>query len=495
MRAWWIASVVCVVGCGSSSNNGTAPDGGVIDPGDSSAPPPNTSALGNGFAHGINTGYLPPFTDSQTSELSANAGIDSVRIKLPEGFFVQWGYDILVPTMQARASYGMGNYTSWLCAPTQAHSTAPANGNLEYYIPSNLYEPIFDSSGGVNANNYWASYVAQTLTTYQSTIKIYSIWNEPDWVSDYSVVAGWSTNPPQAADLPRFNGSIFDYARMLRIAKTVAATISPDIRIATGGLGYPQFLDALARYSDNPNGGAITSEYPSAGIEYVDVLDLHYYPLYTPGNSDAAVAGLISLRDQFAQVLTSKNLPARPVVFTETGAPHVAIAPNPGGDAYARNYFLKTMLRAQAAGIFSVQWFDLSDGADTSSDPYQSMGLYSNLSSATTIPAATLTNTGVASTTLGALTKGLVYDDAATKAITTPSNVTAVVLDSGSGTKRTLAVWATATDANEDGSATFTLPFAANEMDWDFSKTQTKVAHAANDSVALASDPRFFVEP
>jgi hypothetical protein len=495
MRVRAALFVLGTVACGSSGNNPANDAGGVIDPGDSSAPPPNTSALGGAFAHGLNTGYWPPFTDVQTSQLGANAGSDSVRVKLPEGFFVQWGYDILVPTMKTRATYGMGNYTSWLCAPTQDHSTAPSNGNLEYYIPNNLYEPIFDGSGNVNANNYFASYVQQTISTYAPYIKVYSIWNEPDWVGDYNVVATWKTSPPAAKDLPRFNGSIFDYARMLRIAKTVAAKISPDVRIATGGLGYPEFLDALTRYSDDPNGGGISGDYPKAGIEYVDVLDLHYYPLYTPGNSDAATAGLLAHRDAFAKVLSDHSLPARPVVYTETGAPHVKVGSNPGGPDYARNYYVKSMVRAQAAGISGLQWFVLSDGASTSSDPYQSMGLYSNLSTAQTIPAATLTDTGVASTTLGTLTKNLAYDDAATKAVNAPANVTAVVLDSGNGSKRTLVAWATSTTADEDGSASLSLPFAANEMMWDFSKTQAKSAHAANDTVQLASDPRFFVEP
>lgn len=490
VRGLFALFATALVACGGGpSGSDSDPDSGSV------TPPPNTSALGGAFAHGLNTGYWPPFTDVQTSQLGANAGSDSVRVKLPEGFLEQWGYDILVPTMKARATQGMGNYASWLCAPTQEHSTAPSNGDLEYYIPKNLYEPIFDGSGNVNANNYFAAYVSKTITTYAPYIQVYSVWNEPDWVSDWNVVAGWKTSAPTAAQLPRFNGSIFDYARMLRIAKTVAAKISPDVRIATGGLGYPEFLDALTRYSDDPNGGAISSDYPKAAIEYVDVLDLHYYPVFTAGNSDAATAGLLAHRDSFAKVLSDHALPSRPVVYTETGAPHVQVGTNPGGGAYARNYYVKAMVRAQAAGISGLQWFLLSDGADTSSDPFQSMGLYSNLSSAKTVDAATLTDTGVASTTLGTLTKNLVYDDAETKAASATGNVIAVVLDAGSGTKRTLVAWATSTTANEDGgAATLTLPFAANDLAWDFSKTSAKTPRAKGDAVQLGSDPRFFVE-
>lgn len=490
---------VVAAACGSSSSgNGANGDGGSGSGGGSDGPTtsadggtigPNTSALFTGFSHGINTGYWPPFTDDQTSQLSSMSGSDAVRVKLPEGFLVQWGYDILVPTMQTRATYGMSNHMSWLCAPTQAHSTAPANGNLEYYIPSNLNEPIFDTSGNVNANNYWASYVSQTITTYAPYIKVFSVWNEPDWVSDYSITQKWPATPPSIADLPRFNGSIFDYARMLRIAKVVAAKISPDVRIATGGLGYPTFLAALAKYSDNPNGGAITADYPAAGIDYVDVLDLHYYPLYTPGNSDAALAGLIAHRDSMTKVLSDAGLPTRPVVYTETGAPHVQIGTLPGGDDYAKNYYMKVMVAGQAAGISAIHWFDLSDGADTSSDSYQSMGLYSNLSSAQTVAAGTKTETGVAATTLETLTKGMTYS--ASNQVTAPAGVTAVTL---TGTKRVLIAWATTSAATETGSASISVPFAANEMMWDFSTTNTSTPVTSGQSVSLGSDPRLFVE-
>jgi len=493
--AWCFALVAIVsAACGSSSGgsgSGGSGNGGSDNPGgDGGLGGPNTSSLGAGFSHGINTGYNPPFTDVDTSHLADLAGSDAVRVKLPESFLVQWGYPIAVPTMQARAADGMSNHASWLCGPTQAHSTAPSGGNLEYYIPSNLYEPIFDASGNVNAQNYWATYAFQAITTYAPYIKVFSVWNEPDWVSDYSITQKWPAAAPAAADLPRLNGSIFDYARMLRIAKTVAAKVSPDIRISTGGLGYPSFLAALAKYTDNPNGGAVSPDYPAAGISYVDVLDLHYYPLYTPGNSDAAANGLIAHRDSFAKVLSDAGLPARPVIYTETGAPHVKVGTNPGSPEYARDYYLKAMLEAQAAEISAVHWFILSDGSDTSSDPYQSMGLYSNLSSAQTQSAAIKTDTGVASTTLGTLTKGLTYDRA--KQISAPSGVAAVTLSNG--TKRTVVAWATSSTANEDGAGSLTLPFAATEMMWDFSKTNASTPHASGDSVALGSDPRFFVE-
>ena len=488
---------------GSNGTNGTNGDGGSNANGgdggsggnNGTAPPPNTSSLGTVFAHGINCGYWPNFTDPQTSNLSAMAGSDSLRVSLPEAFLVQWGYGIATDSMKARDTYGMGLYDALLETPTTDHSTAPSGGDADFYIPKNLYEPIFDTTGAVNANNYFAAYVYQTMQTYGQWIKVYSVWNEPDWVSDYNIALGWSTKAPQVSDLPRFNGSIFDYARMLRIAKTVAAKVSPDIRVATGGLGYPTFLDALSRYTDNPTDGTVTADYPSTGITYADVLDLHYYPLYTPGNSDAAVNGLIAHRDSFNAVLTAAKLPLRPVIYTETGAPHIQVGTNPGSPEYARNYYAKAMVKAQAAGISAVHWFLLSDSTASATDPYGSMGLYTNLSSVNTVAAATKTDTGVASTTLGTLLKGKVYDATSTAALPATPNVTGAVFQDATTHKRTLVAWATSTTANEDGSASYALPFAANEIHWDYATTQTTVNHASGASVTLASDPRYFVEP
>lgn len=100
-------------------------------------------------------------------------------------------------------------------------------------------------------------------------------------MSDWHVVDGWKTAPPSKADLPRFNGSIFDYVRMLRIAKEGATKADPEAMIATGGIGYPPFLDAILRYTDDPEGGAVTTAYPSTGAAYVDVVDFHFYRIFS----------------------------------------------------------------------------------------------------------------------------------------------------------------------------------------------------------------------
>jgi hypothetical protein len=51
---------------------------------------------------------------------------------------------------------------------------------------------------------------------------------------------------------------------------------------------------------DNPANAVSSSACPSMGGAYFDVLNFHYYPLYTPGNSDAAADGMFTLKSQFA---------------------------------------------------------------------------------------------------------------------------------------------------------------------------------------------------
>lgn len=124
---------------------------------------------------------------------------------------------------------------AFLTSPTRSHSTAPASAaewELGDYLPKNLHDPILLDDGSINPDNYWASYVYKTVKTYKDFIKIWEIWNEPDWVSDWHATEVCKQRAPVAAELPRFNGNIYDYVRMLRVSKVAAVsttdTPSPD---------------------------------------------------------------------------------------------------------------------------------------------------------------------------------------------------------------------------------------------------------------------------
>jgi hypothetical protein len=480
-------------GPGDASPTG---DGGGVDSG--------SGALGGLFRHGINMGDPNPnFTDNDDGLLSAQAGADSNRLKLPEYFLAQWGATVRTAAAASYFTNGMSNLYCFIIGPTQAHSTAPAgssNTALEQYIPANLYEPIWNSDGTVNPNNYWAAYVSLVVTTYKPWVHNWEVWNEPDWVSDSSLPATWATQPPTAANLPRFNGSIFDYIRMLRITSAVAKKIDPTAQIATGGLGYPTFLAAILRYTDNPTDGSVTSDYPSKGGAYFDVMNFHYYPVFAPGNSDQGVAGFLSLKSQFAAALSAAGIPGKTWNATETGAPRFAVGGAPGGDDYAKNYVMKVMLEGQLNGMVGIDWFDLSDSAapDASTSSFDYMGLYLDIASLAATTDAVRNDTGWAYTTLGKVLKGAKVDTAGTAALALPATVGGGAFVTAAG-KKAYALWAIAS-SGESATASYDLaaPNGVTAYAWDYAKTaavQSLPATAGKVTLALTSSVQIFVAP
>lgn len=461
-----------------------------------------SSSLGGPFQYGMNFGYVPGFTDPEMAQLARDTGANGARISFPESFFAEWGYSIELADNQAYQSIGIRNNVAFLTSPTREHSTAPANvpdWEVPYYIPSNLYEPIFAGDGSVNPSNHWAKYVEQTMSTYKDHVQIYSVWNEPDWVSDWQVTLDWDTTAPDKGDLPRFNGSIHDYVRMLRITHEVAQKIDPSIKVAVGGLGYPSFLGAILRYTDNPDGGAVTADYPSTGAAYFDVLDMHYYPIFGPGSSDVGAEGLVESKDKFQKVLDDADAGPRPFIVTENGAPRVSVGGAPGGVDYARNYLIKSMVLAQGAGIAGVHWFILSDGADQATSSFGSMGCYEDLAGKT--PAtAKRTPTGEAYRTLGALLEDAKFDPDSTIALGLPDGaaVRGVAFVTKEG-KHATVLWARAAGNDEAASGSYDLAASGPvaRFDWDAASkgmaSTTLTPAGGKVSLTLDATPVFIV--
>jgi hypothetical protein len=406
----------------------------------------NAAELGDAFRFGINGGHRnADWGDDVQAELEARAGCNSQRISLPERHLNTWGYDIEVNDMKAYASSGMSLQVAFLTEPIREHSTAPDTAEdweLAYYTPKGLYAPVTLEDGGINPDNYWAKYVFDTVSMYKEWIKVWEIWNEPDYVSDWNATLTWRESPPTKEQLVRFNGSIFEYIRMLRVSREAARLADKDALIATGGIGYETFLNALLRYTDNPDDGSVTDEYPTTGGAYFDVLSFHHYPIYTSGNADDAVKGYL---DHFA-ALTAELDAAGKVVRgfenTETGAPHLAVGDYPGGDAYARQYLMKVMISAQQVGIDGIDWFVLSDGAAAgeSDDPYSYMGLYEDVVNLSTIDEAAKTDAGLAYSTLGMLLNGATMDADRTAALPLSDSIKGAVYQTRDG-KSATALW------------------------------------------------------
>jgi hypothetical protein len=463
------------------------------------------ASAGGHFRHGVNYGYTPGITDEQSAILARRAGANSARISLPERHLDMWGYDIEKADNESYVKNGITNSVCFLSGPTAAHSSAPQgtpDWELDHYIPRNLHEPIFLGDGSVNPENYWANYVFQTVSAYKPWIKVWSVWNEPDWVADWQFTQTWGTEPPTKEQLVRFNGSIYDYVRMLRITHEVAKKADPEAKVAVGGLGYPTFLAAVLRYSDDPAGGAVNADHPEKGGAYFDVIDMHYYPIFSPGNSDQGVDGLIALKKEFQAVLDAAGASPKAWVITETGAPRIAKAGSNGGPEYARNYLLKAMTAAQREGVMGIDWFILSDGKDPSAGPFDSMGLYQNLEGIPSVDQAVLTDTGHAYATLGTLLDDARYDAASTEALMLPAGVdgAAFRVSEGPAAKRAFVLWARKTGGGEDATATYDLAASGKVRVHAWDSVKNGGAGAAQESaggkvtLSLGSTPLIVIE-
>ncbi len=489
---------------GSSPTEGTGPlddttgETGATDTGDDTGG--GTSELGGPFLRGVNFGYRNTnWGDADMSWLAGRAGSTSARLSLAETHLDKWGYDIELGDVQTYKVDGMDHHIAFLIAPIAAHSTAPPgtpDWELAHFIPLNLYEPAV-VDGVVNPNNYWASYVFKTVDTYKGNIDTWEIWNEPDWVADYNVTLDWDSTAPTAAELVRFGGSIHDYVRMLRVSAEAAKLADPDAKIALGGIGYPSFLGALLRYTDEPVSGAVTPEYPATGAAYFDVLNYHYYPLWTPGSSDAAVEGFIGLRDEYSAKMKAAGATPRPFSVTEVGAPRSSYNGQPGGVEYARNFIIKVMTRAQAEGFLRVDWFSLSDGDHDTA--FGEMGLYEDVKNLATKEDAVRTPTGVAASTHGSLLGTALFDPAATAALGLGGDAHGYAFrlpDDRQG----LVLWAHAAGTDEAAMAHVDIATerSFDRHEWDFSATGSKTPVAPVGGVLgldLTSAPVILVEP
>ena len=264
----------------------------------------------------------------------------------------------------------------------------------EKNYPANLYEPIFLNNGSVNPNNYWAFYVNKTVSIYKDYIKIWETWNEPDYTRDYSKVANWTKEPPDKNILTHWYGTIFEYIRLLRITYEVAKKADPNCFVTAGGLGYPEFLDAILRYTDNPNGGTITSEYPYKGGAYFDCDAYHQYPqygvtdletgeAYNDNGSDMLAKKVVILKKNHEYILKKYGFdgttyPKKIFVNTETGLNSEKNEGSIGGDLLRRNWILKLALYSIEYDLKQSHILILSDGGN-------GMGDFSNLGQAKSI--------------------------------------------------------------------------------------------------------------
>jgi len=478
----------CVEECGTSgspglpagasgSANGAAGAGndpGTGDAGASAMGQPGTGYGPKYFRFGDNPGYYGSGIDRRESaQMSVAAGASSLRTTLPEYYLQKWGEEIEVADYAAYQPLGLGHHVCFLIGPSHDHSNAPADASdseLAHYSPKNLYEPIFNGDGSVNSNNYWAAYVEKVAKNYGPYLDMYEVWNEPDQVGgNWQATEAWDKTPPNPKDLIWWNDSIFSYVRMLRITHEVVHKFDQDASVTVGGIGYASFLSALLRYTDEPNTGAVSADYPHTAAEYLDILSFHYYPVFGGGSSDAGVDGLLKARDDYRAQLAAAGAGERQFVVTETGAPRYAVGGNVGGAEYSASYLIKVMTLGHYEGLVGIDWYAQGDGAavGASTDSFAYMGLYFDYSKAMQVSDAKLSPQGQAYAWLRNWLPNTAADSSALAQLELPDSVRGAAFLTDDA-HHLYVLWArTATD--ESATAEFSLPTSGTAVVHTFS--------------------------
>ena len=468
------------------------------------------------FGYGANPGYFPPYYyDMELAALAhgtpdgkvPGVGITTIRPGLFEHFLDTWGYDIRKQHFQYYDSIGLRNIAVMIGFPSEEHRDAA------YYCPGerselfkNLYEPIWDNGENgtpVNDNNPYALYCWKTATTYKGLIRIWEVWNEPDvdngnaW-KERGVPGNWWENAPEPCET-KLKSPAYFYIRLLRISYEVIKSVDPDALIATGGLGWPSYLDVICRYTDNPFDGTESADYPHKGGAYFDVLSFHSYPHLDNSlrewdnnlngfryfrHSDAAVDGVFRLRDKFDAVLKTRGYdghtyPEKHWICTEVNIPRRTFGDYIGSDQAQVNFMIKTFVTAQQKGLSQVHIYSLADEKPEpeADNEFSYMGLFKNLNGEK-FPQGTPNKVATGFKTASDLLRDKTFDPAATQRLKLPPDVRGAAFRDENN-RFFFVLWAaTQRDRDETAEATYVFPPEFNlkyldEKFWHYSQTGT----------------------
>ena len=475
---------------------------------------------GYGTSSNVNdNGAIVPWTDDELAEIAIGnpaagipgTGATSIRLALPDSFVTEYGYDIRLEEFNRYNQLGLKDHTVFLNGPHEAHRdfTEYCPG-IPATIFKNLHLPIWD--GGANGTpytdeNHYAKYVYEVVSRYGKWVKYWEVWNEPDFAinrnstSPPGTPGNWWTADPSPCDMAGAFGisaPVSHYVRMLRITYEIVKTLTPESYVALGGIGYPSFLDAVLRNTDNPNNGDVSGEYPLTGGAYFDVISWHYYPHLDEAfklwnndiqnfdffrYSDEAYDEFIERKIHFSQVLADRGYNNNPYpkklhINTETNLPRKEIlsANSAGGNQLQVNYNLKVMFAAQAVGLDHLHLYHIGEKRNinnvwTEQHQFDMMGLYENLLTQNKTTAKH-TPSGIGIKTMSDALKGYSYDAGKTAQLQLPNNVRGGAFSNSAG-ETTYMLWAkTFRDRSEEANATYTFP---SSIPWTSNSSATLI--------------------
>ena len=516
------------------------------------------------FLYGSNMGFYNTWLNTGIADIAAGnparnvkgAGIKTLHLPLPEDFLDPAGpghydYDVEVWQFQHFATLGIKDNTVFLETPLDAHrdNTIYPGCSEQSLIWSNIYLPIWD--GGANGtpyndDNYLARYIYKTVTLYKPWVKFWELVNEPDF-DDAGVgyrnpgdpAGNWWDRNPQPCELHNLKAPLYSYIRMMHIAYEVIKTVDPTAYVGMGGVGYPSFLDAFLRNTENPVDGSVTAEYPDKGGAWMDCLSFHFYPMYelhyfdlvttNPGqwrdkrHSDAAIDVFLNRKRLLDSVLTARGYdgityPKKVFINTENNVARVPVTIADGsgstfigGDEVQRNYDMKALVEAQLHDIKQYYTFSIGDSksdGDFTDNPFDFVGLYKNLNNIgpgydPNNPGPYLqqyNQSGIAYKTMSDALSGFSADLNKTAQMGLPAGVRGGAFKNAIG-DYAYVLWAvTATDNTELASAVYSFPPAFSmpplvyQRSWDYSQTNTAPLIAPQ-NIALTGAPVIIFSP
>ena len=508
-----VCSILCVLIFSTSNAQPTKTANDLVNP-----------YMGNSF-FGVNMGYYPGWTDKNLAEISAGKGpvqgigATTLRPTLPEIFLDQWGYNIRLSEFQYYKSLGLKDLTVFIQTPSKAHqSTDKFCGTNQSLLFANMYLPIWDGGANgtpINDNNYYALYVYKTVTAYKENVKFWEIMNEPDYTTsshgweNEAAAGSWWKNNPDPCDLTNMQAPVQHYIRLLRISYEVIKSIDPTAYVTTGGIGYPSFLDAILRNTDNPDNGKVTNEFPLKGGAYFDVLSFHVYPMYEPEmqkmhTSDGGALGMVGQKNRLETVLlkygyNGATFPKKEWIITETNVGRKTFGNEYGSNHMQRNFVIKSSVMAMANNIKQLHFYTLGDSKtlDAATDSYSVMGMYQPLTGTT--PFNQIPNDqAIACKTTSDHLSATIYDAKLTGQMNVPPDVYGAAFKKSNNAEVYVLWGKTTTDKSEIINTVYSFPAAMQGKkylmyEWDFAKTNSVKTVTAN-SVSLSGNPIFLVE-
>ena len=491
------------------------------------------------FLPGMNTDYVPPWSNKQLADLAAGnpakgvrgVGALTLRPGLQDKVLGVYGYDVSEDDFAYYESLGLTELTAIVGFPAddhRAYDESPCYREGKYNaLFEGLYEDIWDY--GANGTPYddrneFAKYMYEIVTRYKDQVRFWEIWNEPGlFTGDDSQVfwgepdypGSWWTNDPDPCDYS-LHAPIEHYVRTLRIAYEIVKAVAPDDYVVLAGAGSPAFLDAVLRNTDEPGSGRATGEYPHGGGAYFDVFGYHAYPhhdgsvrnglgTFSERHSDGAADGIVDHRlAGFREVLEKygydgRTYPRKEHIVTEIGVPRRRFGSRyMGSDELQVNFMPKALINLKLNDVYQMHVFSIGDKepAYKGDNEFDFMGMYEYLPDDRPFTQE-VHPAGISYKTASDLIAPSDYDASLSRALGAGDDVRAHAFRRDDG-ETLFVLWAeTTTDLSESASAEFRFPSGVaagtlTEYEWDYGYSGKTRGVSAAETLRLTGRPRYF---